>query len=98
MAAAETERNAKGAKVSARVKNDSTREGEEVVQLYVSGAGGADDPIRNLRGFERIRLRAGETRDVEFTIAPEDVPKDKTKISVGGGQPVGTIARVEGTL
>ena len=36
-----TQRNATGAKVSARVKNDSTRDGDEVVQLYVSGAGGA---------------------------------------------------------
>ncbi len=34
-----TERTAKGARVSVRVKNDSPREGDEVVQLYLSGAG-----------------------------------------------------------
>jgi len=93
-----TQRNATGAKVSVRVKNDSTRDGDEVVQLYVSGAGGADDPIRNLRGFKRIHLRAGETRDVEFTLGSADVPKDKIKISVGGGQPVGQVAHLDGTL
>jgi beta-glucosidase len=90
-----TQRTAKGAQVSARVKNDSAREGDEVVQLYLSGAG---DAVRQLRGFERIHLRPGEARDVQFTIAPEDVPKAKAAVSVGGGQPVGKVARVEGTL
>jgi beta-glucosidase len=93
-----TQRDAAGARLSVRVKNDSTRDGDEVVQLYVSGGGGADDPIRNLRGFERIHLRAGETREVEFTLGPAEVPKDRVRISVGGGQPMGQIARVDGTL
>jgi beta-glucosidase len=87
-----------GARVSVRVKNDSSRDGDEVVQLYVDGAGGSDDPIRNLRGFQRVHLRAGESRDVEFAIPAEDVPKGKTRISVGGGQPVGSILHGDGTL
>ena len=89
-----TERTAKGAQVSARVKNDSTREGDEVVQLYLSP--GAGDAIRQLRGFERVHLRPGEARDVKFTV--EDLPKGKVTVSVGGGQPVGKTARVEGRL
>ena len=52
----------------------STLDGDEVVQLYLDGGGGADDPIRELRGFERIR-------DVEFTIS--DLPKRKARISIG---------------
>ena len=40
-----------------RVKNDSTREGDEVVQVYAS---------RALRAFERIHLRAGETREIRL--------------------------------
>jgi len=88
-------RTAKGAQVSARVKNDSGREGDEVVQLYVNGARGA---IRQLRGFQRVHLAAGETREVQFTLGAEDIPKGKVKISVGGGQPVGQTPRVEGTL
>ncbi len=93
-----TQRNAKGATVTVRVKNDSLRDGDEVVELYLNGAGGTDDPIRNLRGFERVHLHAGESHKVVFTIDSGDVPKDKVKISVGGGQPVGQIPHVEGTL
>jgi len=51
------ERTAKGARIFVRVKNDSTREGDEVVQLYLDGA---DDLIRQLRGFQRVHLRALE--------------------------------------
>ena len=80
------------------MKNDSAREGDEVVQLYVDGAGGADDPIRSLRGFERIHLGAGESRDVEFHLAPEDVPLAPVRIGVGGGQPVAPVAYVQGML
>jgi len=87
-----------GAHIAVRVKNDSAREGDEVVQLYVDGPGGADDPIRSLRAFQRIHLRAGESRDVEFQLAPRDVPKAPTRIGVGGGQPVPQVSHVEGIL
>ena len=75
-----------GARVSVRVRNTSSRAGDEVVQLYVDGAGGPDDPIRSLRGFQRIHLKAGETRQVDFTLSSEDLPKAKTRITVGGAQ------------
>src|SRR5580658_8113065 len=92
------QRTAKGARIVVRVKNNSARDGDEVVQLYADGGGAADDAIRRLRGFQRVHLRAGETREVEFTLAAGDVPKEKVKISVGGGQPVGRVARAEGVL
>jgi beta-glucosidase len=92
------QRTAGGARIVARVKNNSARDGDEVVQLYAEGGGAADDAIRRLCGFQRVHLRAGEAREVEFTLAAGDVPKDKLKISVGGGQPVGRVARVEGVL
>jgi beta-glucosidase len=92
------QRTAKGARIVVRVKNNSARDGDEVVQLYADGGGAADDAIRRLRGFQRLHLRAGETREVEFTLGAEDVPKDKVKISVGGGQPVGRVTRAEGVL
>jgi beta-glucosidase len=78
-----------GARVTARVKNDSTREGDEVVQLYVNG---------ELRGFQRIHLHPGESRAIEFSLKPEDLPKEQARISVGGGQPVKQISHLEGTL
>jgi beta-glucosidase len=87
-----------GARVSVRVKNDSSREGDEVVQLYVSGGGATGDSIRTLRGFQRVHLGLGETRDVEFTVAATDLPKNKVRITVGGGQPNGKIPFVEATL
>jgi beta-glucosidase len=67
--------------VSVDVRNTGRREGDEVVQVYVSrGARGPDSggladeshtPIRSLAAFRRIRLAAGETRRVSLTIAPE---------------------------
>jgi len=93
-----TTRNASGVAISVRVKNDSKRDGDEVVQLYVNGAGGSEDPIRSLRGFRRVHLKAGEASTVEFQLAPADVPKEKTRISVGGGQPLAGVAHIEGVL
>jgi beta-glucosidase len=91
-------RTARGAEISATVKNTSSREGDEVVQLYLAGGPGEDAPVRSLRGFRRIHLRAGESQQVKFTLAPEDVPKDKVEISVGGGQPTGATPHVKGAL
>ena len=79
-------------------KNTSSREGDEVVQLYIAGGSGDDAPIRSLRGFQRIHLKAGESREVKFMVAAEDMPKDKVDISVGGGQPVGSTPHVKGSL
>ncbi len=91
-------RSAQGAEISIRVKNESAREGDEVVQLYVDGGGSPDDAIRQLRGFQRIHLRGGETREVRFTPGAEAIPKGKVRIAVGGGQPVPQIPHVVGTL
>jgi len=85
-----------GAEIRATVKNTSTREGDEVVQLYV--AGGAGGEVRSLRGFQRIHLRAGESREVSFTLGLDVLPASKVDISVGGGQPVGTAPHVAGQI
>lgn len=90
------QRTANGAEVSATVTNTSTRDGDEVVQLYVTDPAGEE--IRNLRGFERTHLRAGESRTVRFTLGSDVLPKSKVDISVGGGQPQGAIPRVQGAL
>ena len=58
--------------VSLDLKNVGGRDGEEVVQLYVrdveSKPGGA---IHQLRGFERVRVAAGERTRVRFRLVPE---------------------------
>jgi beta-glucosidase len=58
--------------VSFEVRNAGTRDGDEVVQLYVREAerkGGS--PVRQLRGFERVHLKPGERRAVRFALVPE---------------------------
>jgi beta-glucosidase len=91
-------RTGKRAEISATVKNTSTREGDEVVQLYVGGGPGDEAPIRNLRGFQRIHLRAGESRKVMFIVGSDDLPKSKVEVSIGGGQPMGNIQHIKGAL
>jgi beta-glucosidase len=92
------ERTAKGAEIRATVKNTSARDGDEVVQLYLGGGPGSEAPIRNLRGFERLFLHAGESREVRFTVASGDLPNSSVEVSVGGGQPLGGVPVVKGSL
>jgi beta-glucosidase len=87
-----------GAVVRATVKNTSKVDGDEVVQLYIGGGPGAEAPIRNLRGFQRMRLRAGESRQVTFAVASADLPKGKVEVSVGGGQPLADVPHLKGEL
>ena len=91
-------RTASGADIVATVKTTSSREGDEVVQLYIGGGSDENAEIRNLRGFQRIHLKAGESRQVKFTVATADVPKSKADVSVGGGQPLPNTPHVTGTL
>jgi len=91
-------RTAAGAEIRATVKNTSARDGDEVVQVYVAGGSGDGAPIRSLRGFQRIHLKAGESRQVTFQVAAEDLPKTSVEVSVGGGQPLAGIPHVKGGL
>lgn len=60
--------------VTVRVRNTGRRSGEEVVQLYVRDlVGSVTRPVRELKGFQKIELSAGEARDVEFRLAPADL-------------------------
>ena len=68
------------------------------VQLYIAGGSEGDAPIRSLRGLQRIHLKACESGAVKFTVAAEDVPKEKVEIIAGGGQPVGSTPHVNGLL
>ena len=61
-------------KVSVDVINAGEREGDEVVQLYLTDtAATAPVPIRTLVGFERVSLRPREKRRVTFTITPRQM-------------------------
>lgn len=58
--------------VTVNVSNAGSREGTEVVQLYIRDlVASVSRPVKELKGFERITLRAGESRDVTFTVTPD---------------------------
>ena len=60
--------------VRCRVKNTGTRAGDEVVQLYTRDLlSSVTTYEKNLRGFERVHLNPGETREVVFKIYPRDL-------------------------
>lgn len=58
--------------VKVTVKNTGTREGQEVVQLYISDKQSSlPRPIKELKGFQKIKLAPGEEKEVTFTIEKE---------------------------
>lgn len=60
--------------VSCKVKNTGRRAGTEVVQLYVRDvAASMTRPVRELKGFQRVSLKAGETRRVGFVLERKEL-------------------------
>ncbi len=59
-------------KASVNVTNTGGVAGEEVVQCYVRDlVGSVTRPVKQLKGFEKIALKAGESKVITFTIKPE---------------------------
>jgi beta-glucosidase len=82
--------------VSLDISNTGDREGDEVVQLYIKHIGSkVDRPEKELKGFQRITLKPGETRKVTIPLRREDlaywniklnrfvVEKDQIQILIG---------------
>jgi beta-glucosidase len=56
------------------VKNTGDRAGDEVVQLYIHDpVASVEQPVRRLRGFQRVTLAPGQTRTLTFTLGRNDV-------------------------
>jgi len=56
------------------VTNTGTREGKEVVQLYIRDlVGSITRPVKELKGFQKISLKSGESRQVSFVISVNDL-------------------------
>jgi beta-glucosidase len=100
-------------RATARVTNSGKKDGEEVVQVYVSHPRVANAPVRALKGFQRIFLKAGESKQIQFDLRTEDLsivdasgkltePAGPISVSIGGGQPDGISKAgkkvVEGTV
>jgi len=65
-----------GGKVTAKVSvtNAGPRDGKEVIQLYIHDVYSTSTrPVKELKGFRKIFLKAGETRDVSFDLTAEDL-------------------------
>lgn len=85
--------------VSIDVRNTGKRDGEEVVQLYLTHPSSTRRvPRCALKGFRRISLKKGERKTLHFTLPAEALqtisqqgtplpPQDTVSIFVGGGQP-----------
>ncbi|MGF1635737.1 MAG: glycoside hydrolase family 3 N-terminal domain-containing protein [Cyclobacteriaceae bacterium] len=60
--------------ISVQVKNTGDRMGKEAVLMYVSDLYASITPsVKRLRGFEKIELKAGETKQVKFTLNPAEL-------------------------
>ena len=86
-------------KISVDVANTGDMDGDEVVQLYLTDEKASTPrPVRSLEGFERINIKKGETKTVEFELTPRQfsminkagkriIEPGWFTISVGGEQP-----------
>src|SRR5262249_16775086 len=91
--------------VSVKVRNSGKVAGDEVVQLYLRRLDApAGAPIRALEGFKRVRLKAGQSQTVSFTLTPRQmslidrefrrvVEPGEVELAVGGSQPGSKGAR-----
>ncbi len=84
--------------VEVTVTNTGKREGDEVVQVYLSFPNLAGAPLRALRAFKRVHLKPGEAQKVRFELKERDlsmvteageliIAEGQYSISIGGGQP-----------
>lgn len=60
--------------VKATLKNTGSVEGTEVAQLYVQDiVGSVVRPVKELKGFQRVALKAGEAKTIEFKLTTDDL-------------------------
>jgi beta-glucosidase len=61
-------------KVTVEVRNSGPVAGTEVAQLYIRNTGGSvEEPVRELKGFQRVTLKPGEAKQLEFTLGFDDL-------------------------
>jgi len=60
--------------ISLKVTNTSNKDGDEVVQLYISDeVSSVATPVKQLKAFKRVNIKAGETKQVVFTLHQSDL-------------------------
>jgi len=64
----------KDIRVTVQVRNSGPVAGTEVAQLYIRNTGGSvEEPVRELKGFQRVTLKPGETKALEFTLGFDEL-------------------------
>ena len=58
-------------KVSVPVTNSGQRNGTEIVQLYIRNTADQDGPLKSLRGFQRVDVKAGQSATATIALTPE---------------------------
>ena len=58
-------------KVSIPVSNNGQKNGTEIVQLYIRNTADADGPLKSLRGFQRVDVKAGQSATATIELKPE---------------------------
>jgi beta-glucosidase len=59
------------ATVSCKIRNTGDRDGDEVAQLYIHDIlASVARPVMELKGFQRVYIKAGETKEISFAITP----------------------------
>ena len=83
-------------KATVTITNTGNSDGVEIAQMYIRDCvSSAARPVKELKGFERVALKAGESKEVSFTITPDplafyDIHMQKTvepgefEVMVGG--------------
>lgn len=84
---------------SVRITNSGKTEGDEVAQLYfINNNKMIKTAQKTLKGFQRISLKAGESKTIKFSLSPKELSfinangnsqflKGKIELSIGGNQP-----------
>ena len=92
---AEIKRNGAKLQVSCDVTNTGDRAGKEVVQVYLAPVKRAEDePVQQLRGFEKIFLEPGDTKKVEVEVEISGKEKDVVEVRIGSSSRDIRITRV----
>lgn len=62
------------AEVTVEVRNAGPRDGDEVVQLYIrDDVSSVTRPVKELKGFQRVHIKAGDSRTVRFRLTPAEL-------------------------
>ena len=71
-------------RVSIDITNNGSRDGDEVVQLYLHDVvGSVTRPVKELKGFKKVHFKTGEQKTISFTIGVNDLSFYKSDLSFG---------------